>query len=116
MIGSGSGRPPFPVTLDNWQSAGQLNWTFQHMAEIFPTTPISRGSSPAPSLPRCRRHTRRGRLRAFGLQLLPRRHNVLDLGERFARWALRARHRRFPIAERWTTASSSSSSALPSPA
>jgi hypothetical protein len=28
----------------------------------------------------------------------------------------RARHRRFPIAERWTTASSSSSSALPSPA
>jgi CubicO group peptidase (beta-lactamase class C family) len=52
MIGSGSSRPPFPVTLDNWQSAGQLNWTFQHMAEIFPTTPISRGSSPAPSLPR----------------------------------------------------------------
>ena len=52
MIGSGSGRPPFPVTLDNWQSAGQLNWTFQHMAEIFPTTPISRGTSPAPSLPR----------------------------------------------------------------
>lgn len=52
MIGSGSGRPPFPVTLDNWQSAGQLNWTFQHMAEIFPTTPISRGSTPAPSLPR----------------------------------------------------------------
>ena len=44
MIGSGSGRPPFPVTLDNWQSAGQLNWTFQHMAEIFPTAPISRGS------------------------------------------------------------------------
>src|SRR6478672_7017277 len=52
MIGSGAARPPFPVTLDNWQSAGQLNWTFQHMAEIFPTIPISRGSWPAPSLPR----------------------------------------------------------------
>jgi CubicO group peptidase (beta-lactamase class C family) len=52
MIGSGSGRPPFPVTLDNWQSAGQLNWTFQHMAEIFPTALISRGTAHAPSLPR----------------------------------------------------------------
>ncbi|HEY5783658.1 MAG TPA: serine hydrolase, partial [Microlunatus sp.] len=52
MIGSGASRPPFPVTLDNWQSAGQLNWTFQHMAEIFPTVAISRGTRPAPSLPR----------------------------------------------------------------
>lgn len=52
MIGSGSARPPFPVTLDNWQSAGQLNWTFQHMAEIFPTVTISRGAEPAPGLPR----------------------------------------------------------------
>ena len=52
MIGSGPARPPFPVTLDNWQSAGQLTWTFQHMAEIFPTTPISRGPGPAPGLPR----------------------------------------------------------------
>ena len=58
MIGSGSGRPPFPVTLDNWQSAGQLDWTFQHMAEIFPTIPISRGPAPAPSLPRHRVTTR----------------------------------------------------------
>jgi CubicO group peptidase (beta-lactamase class C family) len=52
MIGSGSARPPFPVTLDNWQSEGQLNWTFQHMAEIFPTVPISRGTVSAPRLPR----------------------------------------------------------------
>ncbi|HEU5483362.1 MAG TPA: serine hydrolase [Microlunatus sp.] len=52
MIGSGPARPPFPVTLDNWQSAGQLKWTFQHMAEIFPTVPISRGSAHAPGLPR----------------------------------------------------------------
>lgn len=52
MIGSGSARPPFPVTLDNWQSEGQLNWTFQHMAEIFPTVAILRGAGLAPRLPR----------------------------------------------------------------
>ncbi|HYI57152.1 MAG TPA: serine hydrolase [Microlunatus sp.] len=51
MIGSGSARPPFPVTLDNWQSEGQLNWTFQHMAEIFPTVAISRGAGHAAALP-----------------------------------------------------------------
>ncbi|MFT4167034.1 MAG: serine hydrolase [Microlunatus sp.] len=52
MIGSGTSRPPFPVTLDNWQSADQLNWTFQHMAEIFPTVPIRRAPGHAPQLPR----------------------------------------------------------------
>ena len=52
MIGSGTSRPPFPVTLDNWQSEGQLNWTFQHMAEIFPTVPIYRAPGHAPQLPR----------------------------------------------------------------
>lgn len=52
MIGSGTSRPPFPVTLDNWQSEGQLNWTFQHMAEIFPTVPIHRAPGHAPQLPR----------------------------------------------------------------
>ncbi|GAA3610841.1 serine hydrolase [Microlunatus ginsengisoli] len=51
MIGSGASRPPFPVTLDNWQTAGQLEWTFQHMAEIFPTVPIARGAGHAPRLP-----------------------------------------------------------------
>jgi len=40
------------VTLDNWQSEGQLNWTFQHMAEIFPTVPIHRAPGHAPQLPR----------------------------------------------------------------
>ena len=50
MIGSGASRPPFPVTLDNWQNAGQLDWTFQHMAEIFPTVPISRGPNPSARL------------------------------------------------------------------
>jgi CubicO group peptidase (beta-lactamase class C family) len=51
VIGSGASRPPFPVTLDNWQTAGQLEWTFQHMAEILPTVPIRRGDAPAVRLP-----------------------------------------------------------------
>ena len=52
MIGSTASRPPFPVTLDNWQTADQVGWTFCHIAEIFPTAPISRGSDPAVPLPR----------------------------------------------------------------
>ena len=52
MIGSTASRPPFPVTLDNWQTAPQIGWTFCHIAEIFPTTPISRGTEPAVPLPR----------------------------------------------------------------
>ena len=47
MIGSTASRPPFPVTLDNWQTADQVGWTFCHIAEIFPTAPISRGSETA---------------------------------------------------------------------
>ena len=52
MIGSTASRPPFPVTLDNWQTADQDGWTFFHIAEIFPTAPISRGSEAAAALPR----------------------------------------------------------------
>ncbi|HEY5821047.1 MAG TPA: serine hydrolase, partial [Propionibacteriaceae bacterium] len=51
MIGSQPSRPPFPVTLDNWQSADQLGWTFQHMAEIFTTAAISRSIESAVRLP-----------------------------------------------------------------
>ncbi|MFV0460183.1 MAG: serine hydrolase domain-containing protein [Actinomycetales bacterium] len=51
MIGSDPGRPPFPVTLENWQTPEQVGWTFTHMDEIFPTAPIHRGVL-APSLPR----------------------------------------------------------------
>jgi CubicO group peptidase (beta-lactamase class C family) len=47
VIGSTPSRPPFPVTLDNWQTAAQIGWTFCHIAEIFPTARISRGSKPA---------------------------------------------------------------------
>jgi CubicO group peptidase (beta-lactamase class C family) len=53
VIGSTASRPPFPVTLDNWQTAAQIGWTFCHIAEIFPTALISRGFEPAaPLLPR----------------------------------------------------------------
>ena len=50
VIGSTASRPPFPVTLDNWQTAPQIGWTFCHIAEIFPTAPISRGAEPPPPL------------------------------------------------------------------
>jgi CubicO group peptidase (beta-lactamase class C family) len=50
VIGSTASRPPFPVTLDNWQSAEQIGWTFCHIAEIFPTALISRGFQPAAPL------------------------------------------------------------------
>jgi CubicO group peptidase (beta-lactamase class C family) len=52
VIGSTASRPPFPVTLDNWQTAAQVGWTFCHVAEIFPTAVISRGSGPAARLQR----------------------------------------------------------------
>jgi CubicO group peptidase (beta-lactamase class C family) len=52
VIGSTASRPPFPVTLDNWQTAAQVGWTFCHIAEIFPTAVISRGSGPAAPLQR----------------------------------------------------------------
>jgi CubicO group peptidase (beta-lactamase class C family) len=52
VIGSTASRPPFPVTLDNWQTAEQVGWTFCHIAEIFPTAMISRGSQRAVPLSR----------------------------------------------------------------
>jgi CubicO group peptidase (beta-lactamase class C family) len=52
VIGSTASRPRFPVTLDNWQTADQVGWTFCHIAEIFPTALISRGSEAAVPLSR----------------------------------------------------------------
>lgn len=52
MIGSTASRPPFPVTLDNWQTADRVGWTFCHIAELFPTAIISRGSGRAAPLPK----------------------------------------------------------------
>jgi CubicO group peptidase (beta-lactamase class C family) len=50
-LGGDTGRVPSDVTLDNWQSAGQLHWTFQHVAEFLPTAAISRGNGPVAELP-----------------------------------------------------------------
>ena len=52
MIGSDPGRAVHGVTLDNWQTAPHLAWTFQHIADILPTATISRGTGPVAHLPR----------------------------------------------------------------
>lgn len=46
VIGGDPARPEVDVTLDNWQSPAQLRWSFQHLAEIFPSATISRGRAP----------------------------------------------------------------------
>jgi CubicO group peptidase (beta-lactamase class C family) len=51
VLGGDTGRVPSDVTLDNWQSAAQLHWTFQHVAEFLPTAMISRGTGPVAELP-----------------------------------------------------------------
>ena len=37
MIGENASRPASGVTLDNWQTAPQLSWSFQHIEDLFPT-------------------------------------------------------------------------------
>jgi len=54
LISSDPGRAPSAVTLDNWQAAPNLTWSFQHMAHIVPTEAISRGAGPVAPLPRVR--------------------------------------------------------------
>ncbi len=39
-----------PVTLENWQTAPQLHWAFQHIEDLFPTAVISRGVGPVAPL------------------------------------------------------------------
>jgi CubicO group peptidase (beta-lactamase class C family) len=51
VIGSDPGRLPTGVTLDNWQAAPNLHWSFQHVADVVPTAPISRGIGPVAELP-----------------------------------------------------------------
>ena len=51
MLASDPGRVPSELTLDNWQSAEQLHWTFQHIADFLPTAAISRGDGPVAELP-----------------------------------------------------------------
>jgi len=51
VIGENASRPATGVTLDNWQTAPQLSWSFQHIGDLFPTAPISRGTGPVHPLP-----------------------------------------------------------------
>jgi CubicO group peptidase (beta-lactamase class C family) len=51
LIGGDAGRPPGSLTLDNWQTAPHLAWSFQHIADLFPTATISRGAGPVADLP-----------------------------------------------------------------
>ena len=51
MLGSDPGRVPSGVTLDNWQESPHLHWSFQHIADLFPTQTISRGLGPVADLP-----------------------------------------------------------------
>lgn len=51
VLGGNPGRVPSDVTLENWQSAAQLHWTFQHIADFLPTAVISRGTGPVAELP-----------------------------------------------------------------
>jgi CubicO group peptidase (beta-lactamase class C family) len=51
VLGGDPGRVPSELTLENWQSASQLHWTFQHIADFLPTAVISRGTGPIAELP-----------------------------------------------------------------
>ena len=51
VLGGDPGRAPTDVTLENWQSAAQLHWAFQHIADFLPTAVISRGTGPVAELP-----------------------------------------------------------------
>jgi CubicO group peptidase (beta-lactamase class C family) len=51
VIGGKASRPPSTITLDNWQNAPHLVWSFQHVADLFPTSAISRGAGPVAALP-----------------------------------------------------------------
>jgi CubicO group peptidase (beta-lactamase class C family) len=51
VIGENASRPASGVTLDNWQTAPQLSWSFQHIADLFPTAAIPCGSGPVHPLP-----------------------------------------------------------------
>lgn len=49
-FGGQAGQPQHGVTLDNWQVAPQLQWSFQHIDELFPTARIGRGDGPVAEL------------------------------------------------------------------
>jgi CubicO group peptidase (beta-lactamase class C family) len=55
VISEDAGRPASGVTLDNWQTAPQLAWSFQHIEDLFATAVIGRGGGQVAALPA--RHT-----------------------------------------------------------
>lgn len=56
VLGGDTGRVPTGVTLDNWQSATHLHWTFQHVADFLPTAVIGRGVGPVAEFPAATEH------------------------------------------------------------
>ena len=39
------------IDRDNWQAPDNIRWSFQNVARVLPTTPISRGTGPVAELP-----------------------------------------------------------------
>jgi CubicO group peptidase (beta-lactamase class C family) len=50
VLGEFESHPQPDVTLDNWQTAPLLHWSFQYIEDLFPTTVISCGLAPAAGL------------------------------------------------------------------
>lgn len=50
VLGEFESHPVPGLTLDNWQTAPQLHWSFQHIDEIFPTAVIACGPGPVADL------------------------------------------------------------------
>ena len=50
VLGEFESHPQPGVTLDNWQTAPQLHWSFQHIEDLFPTAVISCGAGPTAAL------------------------------------------------------------------
>lgn len=43
--------PAAGIDRDNWQDPDNVRWSFQNVARVLPTTPISRGTGPVAELP-----------------------------------------------------------------
>ncbi len=50
VLGGRASRPQTNVTLDNWQTAPLLRWSFQNVEELFPTATIGCGQGPVAEL------------------------------------------------------------------
>jgi CubicO group peptidase (beta-lactamase class C family) len=50
VLGENEAHPRAEITLQNWQAAPHLYWSFQHIEDLFPTALISRGSGPVAEL------------------------------------------------------------------